>query len=145
MPVSSSNDMFQLSQSLSGHANSFTVFVLSCSQLRLSWELVTLVFLSLIPLMRIYANTLLKYAEKQSRYTPRRRLGERRYSSYSFLTSALDGGEWSASLPAALCPGERTLGTHCTGGWVGPRAELDSILCPWNMPKGYDLYVCVFR
>jgi hypothetical protein len=23
--------------------------------------------------------------------------GERRYSSYSFLTSALDGGEWSAS------------------------------------------------
>jgi hypothetical protein len=25
--------------------------------------------------------------------------GERRYSSYSFLTSALDGGEWSASRP----------------------------------------------
>jgi hypothetical protein len=25
--------------------------------------------------------------------------GERRYSSYSFLTSALDGGELSASLP----------------------------------------------
>jgi hypothetical protein len=22
--------------------------------------------------------------------------------------------------PAALCPGERTPGTHCTGGWVGP-------------------------
>jgi hypothetical protein len=27
-------------------------------------------------------------------------VGERRYSSYSFLTSALDGGEWSASCPA---------------------------------------------
>jgi hypothetical protein len=26
--------------------------------------------------------------------------------------------------PAALCPGERTSGTHCTGGWVGPRAGL---------------------
>jgi hypothetical protein len=25
--------------------------------------------------------------------------GERRYSSYSFSTSALDGGEWSASRP----------------------------------------------
>jgi hypothetical protein len=36
---------------------------------------------------------------------------------------------------AALCPGERTLGTHCTGGWVGLRAGLDTevggkILCP---------------
>jgi hypothetical protein len=26
-------------------------------------------------------------------------LGDRRYSSYSFLTSALEGGEWSASRP----------------------------------------------
>jgi hypothetical protein len=30
--------------------------------------------------------------------------GERRYSSYSFTTSALDGGEWSASRPVALYP-----------------------------------------
>jgi hypothetical protein len=29
------------------------------------------------------------------------RWGERRYSSYSFLTSALDGGEWSASAAVA--------------------------------------------
>jgi hypothetical protein len=28
--------------------------------------------------------------------------------------------------PAALYPGERTPGTHCTGGWVGPRAGLDA-------------------
>jgi hypothetical protein len=35
--------------------------------------------------------------------------GERRYSSYSFSTSALDGGEWSASRPGrAFTPGERT-------------------------------------
>jgi hypothetical protein len=34
-------------------------------------------------------------------------LGERRYSSYSFSTSALDGGEWSASRPGrALAPGK---------------------------------------
>jgi hypothetical protein len=32
---------------------------------------------------------------------------ERRYSSYSFMTSALDGGEWSASRPGlALAPGK---------------------------------------
>jgi hypothetical protein len=34
-------------------------------------------------------------------------LGDRRYSSYSFLTSALEGGEWSASRPGrALPPGK---------------------------------------
>jgi hypothetical protein len=59
-----------------------------------------------------------------------------RYSSYSFLTSALDGGEWSASRPGrAFTPGERTPGAHWTGGWVDPRAGLDieargKILCP---------------
>jgi hypothetical protein len=35
----------------------------------------------------------------------------------------------------AFTPGERTPGTQCTGGWVGPRAGLDTeargkILCP---------------
>jgi hypothetical protein len=75
------------------------------------------------------------FLKKQSRYTPWRRLGERRYSSYSFTTSALDGGEWSASRTGRFTPGERTPGTHCTGGWVGPRAVLDTedrgkILCP---------------
>jgi hypothetical protein len=30
--------------------------------------------------------------------------GERRYSSYSFSTSALDGGEWSASCPGRTLP-----------------------------------------
>jgi hypothetical protein len=28
--------------------------------------------------------------------------------------------------PAALTPGERTHGTHCTGAWVGPRAGVDT-------------------
>jgi hypothetical protein len=62
--------------------------------------------------------------------------GERRYRSYSFSTSALDRGEWSASRPGrAFIPGEMTPGTHCTGGWVGPRAGLDTeargkTLCP---------------
>jgi hypothetical protein len=34
-------------------------------------------------------------------------VGDRRYSSYSFSTSALDIGEWSASRPGrALAPGK---------------------------------------
>jgi hypothetical protein len=61
-----------------------------------------------------------------SHYTPRRRLGGEEINSYLFLTSALDGGEWSAWRPAAIYPRDRTPGTHCTGGWVGPRAGLDT-------------------
>jgi hypothetical protein len=62
--------------------------------------------------------------------------GERRYSSYSFSTLALDEDEWSASRPGrAFTPGERTPSTHYTGGWMGHRAGLDTeargkILCP---------------
>jgi hypothetical protein len=45
---------------------------------------------------------------KLSRYTPWRHMGgERRYSSCSYLTSALDGGEWSALRPdRSLPPGK---------------------------------------
>jgi hypothetical protein len=40
----------------------------------------------------------------------------------------------------SFTPGERTPGTHCTGGWVGPRAGLDTevrgkILCPCRGPN----------
>jgi len=42
------------------------------------------------------------------------------YGSTLSLTSALDGGGWSTSRPAALPPGKRP-GTHCIGGWVGTR------------------------
>jgi hypothetical protein len=38
------------------------------------------------------------------------------------LTSALDGGEWSASDPATLF-----LGTHWIKGWVGPRIGLEAV------------------
>jgi hypothetical protein len=58
---------------------------------------------------------------KQYCYMPWRRLGERRHSSYSFTTLAVGGGEWLASHS-----GERIPGTHWTGGWVGPRAGLDT-------------------
>jgi hypothetical protein len=50
------------------------------------------------------------------------------YSSTHSLTSALDGGEWLASLPGRFTPRERAPGTHWIGGWVGPRAVLDAVV-----------------
>jgi hypothetical protein len=44
-----------------------------------------------------------------------------------FLTSALVGGEWSASGHGRFTPGERTPSTHWIGGWVGPRASLNDV------------------
>jgi hypothetical protein len=46
----------------------------------------------------------------------------------------LMGTRGQCHAPAALCPGEWTPGTHCTGGWVGLRTGLDTeirgkILC----------------
>jgi hypothetical protein len=44
-----------------------------------------------------------------------------------FLTSALVGGEWSASRPGSFTPRERARNTHCIGSWVGLRAGLDDV------------------
>jgi hypothetical protein len=66
-----------------------------------------------------------KLTAKPSHYTPRRRLGERRYSSYSFLTLALDGGEWPASYPGCTLPAGK-----------GPRYALDRRLDgPQSQPR----------
>jgi hypothetical protein len=61
--------------------------------------------------------------------------GERSYSSYSFLTSALHGGEWSVPHPSYALPRERTPGTDWIGGWVGHTAGLDT------EPKGKILFL----
>jgi hypothetical protein len=44
-----------------------------------------------------------------------------------FLTSALDGVEWSASRPGRNIPGETARVTHWIGGWVGLRVGLDAM------------------
>jgi hypothetical protein len=49
-----------------------------------------------------------------------------------FFTSALDG-ELSASRPGRFTHREIGPGTHWMGGWVGPRADLDTVkrnICP---------------
>jgi hypothetical protein len=63
---------------------------------------------------------------KLSHYTPRRRLGGEELQ----LLLILDLGARRECVvritPRQHPPGERTPGTHCTGGWVGPRAGLDT-------------------
>jgi hypothetical protein len=46
---------------------------------------------------------------------------------HTFLTSALDGGEWSASHPGRFTPRERAPCAHWIGGWVGSRTVLDAV------------------
>jgi hypothetical protein len=44
-----------------------------------------------------------------------------------FLTSALDGGEWSASSLGRFTPKEIAVGIHWIRGRVGPRTGLDAV------------------
>jgi hypothetical protein len=44
-----------------------------------------------------------------------------------FLTSALDGGEWSASCYCHFTPCKIFPSIHWIGGWAGPRAGLDPV------------------
>jgi hypothetical protein len=50
------------------------------------------------------------------------------YSAMHFLTSTLDGGEWSASRSGRFTPRERAPDNHWIGSWVGPRAVLDVVV-----------------
>jgi hypothetical protein len=43
------------------------------------------------------------------------------------LTSALDGGDWSASRPGRFTPGDRVPGMYWIEGLVGPRTGLDDV------------------
>jgi hypothetical protein len=47
--------------------------------------------------------------------------------SHTFLTSALDGGEWSASRSGRFIPRDNVPSTYFIGGWVGPRTSLDDV------------------
>jgi hypothetical protein len=45
---------------------------------------------------------------------------------FFFLTMALVGVKWSASRPGHFIHRERAPGTYWIGGWMGPRAGLDT-------------------
>jgi hypothetical protein len=59
---------------------------------------------------------------------------------HSFLSSALDRREWSASRPNRFRPKEGAIGAHWIGGWVGPRTNLDAVgemkpsFAAWSVP-----------
>jgi hypothetical protein len=56
---------------------------------------------------------------KQSHNTCMEAQGEDIYSSYSFTTSALEGGEWSASCPGRTLPlGKKALVPTVEAGWA---------------------------
>jgi hypothetical protein len=48
-----------------------------------------------------------------------------KHEIHVFLISAVVRSVWSVSCPSRCIPGERALGNHWTGGWVGPRTGLD--------------------
>ena len=54
---------------------------------------------------------------------------------YSSMTAASEGVSGQQHAPAALYPRGRP-GTHCTGGWVGPRAGRDGRKI--SSPTGFD-------
>jgi hypothetical protein len=74
--------------------------------------------------------------KKLSRYTPTWRLGWEEVQLLLFLDLGTRRGWVVSIMPRPrFTPGQRAHGTHCTGGWVGPRAGLDAetrgkILCP---------------
>jgi len=57
-----------------------------------------------------------------------RRAGGVEVSLHAFLTSALDGDEWSASRPCRFTPRGRAPGIQWIGVWVGPWTGLDPVV-----------------
>jgi hypothetical protein len=75
-----------------------------------------MIFINFQVSIYVYVNFALELAMKAQR-------GKRNGSTLS-LTPALSGGWVIKVMPRPLYPRERP-GTHCLGGWVGPRAGLE--------------------
>jgi hypothetical protein len=46
---------------------------------------------------------------------------------HSFLTSAVDGSEWSTSCLIQFVPSDRAAGICLIGGWMDPRASMEKV------------------
>jgi hypothetical protein len=69
----------------------------------------------------------IKKSSKLSCYRHAADKGERKHTSYFFLTKALDWWGVVSVMPwSRFTPGERAPGTHRIGGCVGLRAGLDT-------------------
>ena len=53
--------------------------------------------------------------------------GKLEIQCHAFLTSALDGNDWSVSIPDQSTPGWRAFSTGLTGSSVGPEAGVDPV------------------
>jgi hypothetical protein len=56
-------------------------------------------------------------------YTPLRHIGRVAEQLHPFLTSALDGGEWSALRNRRFNPGENAFVTYWLGDWDRPQSR----------------------
>ena len=70
-------------------------------------------------------------------YRPHGLQGEQRYSSTLSWPRYWKGVSGQQHAPAVLYPRERP-GTHCIGGWMGPRAVLDRCRKFRPPPPGFD-------
>jgi len=77
----------------------------------------------------------IKVKVKFSRYRPGVAQSVGRGIALLFHDRGTRRGEWSAARYGRTLPRERP-GTHCTGGWVGPRTCLD--LRKTSSPPGFD-------
>jgi hypothetical protein len=77
-------------------------------------------------------------------------LDERRYSSYCFLTSALEGGEWSASRPAPRYPLYRSYsissGRQTMGTWLYGASLRVAVVTRWDLTQtASEFLLCTAR
>jgi hypothetical protein len=118
-----------------------SIFTLVCLPFCVKWQRRTQMY-SLMSYLQWNLPTCVsgvyKLKLKQSHYTPWRRLWGEEVQLIFILDLGTRWG-WVVSVTPLprFTPGERTPGTHCTGGWVGPRTGLDT--------EGREQILCLCR
>jgi hypothetical protein len=79
------------------------------------------------PIYLLESNSTLAVTTVFNKCHARKMYGGVEIQLHAFLATELDGGKWTASRPGRFTLGERASGTHCVGGWAGPRPRLDAV------------------